>query len=130
MYVVSLHRAVKYRFIHADIHIYSAYIHAHIHTYIQVDKLLEKIWFAITETCLALTIFRDELKFKFIFFFIFLFFCKVFHWLLAFRIEQLHHTQLSISRLTQFRLMCLMVLLNMVDFMVLSKVTRWEDKAQ
>ncbi len=89
----------------------------------EVDKLLEKIWFAITETCLALTIFRDELRFKFIFFFTFLLFCKVFHWLLQFRIEQLH-TQVSISRLTQFRLMCLMVLLNLVDFLVLSRVIR------
>lgn len=89
----------------------------------ELDRLFEKIWFAITETCLALTIFRDELRFRFIFFFTFLLFVKVFHWLLQFRVDQLH-TELSVSRLTQFRIVCLMFLLIGVDSLVVVYTVR------
>jgi len=62
----------------------------------ELDRLYEKIWFAITETCLALTIFREELKFRFVFLFTVLLFVKVFHWLSQFRVEQFH-TELQAS---------------------------------
>ena len=52
------------------------------------DRLNEKIWFAITETCLALTIFREELRFRFVFLFTVLLFVKAFHWLSQFRVDQ------------------------------------------
>lgn len=51
----------------------------------ELDRLYEKTWFAITETCLALTIFREELRFRFVFMFTVLLFVKVFHWLSQFR---------------------------------------------
>lgn len=89
----------------------------------ELDRLFEKVWFAITETCLALTIFRDELRFRFIFFFTFLLFVKVFHWLLQFRVDQLH-TELSVSRLTQFRILCLMCLLIALDTFVVVYTVR------
>ena len=54
----------------------------------EIDRLNEKIWFAITETCLALTIFREELRFRFVFLFTVLLFVKAFHWLAQFRVEQ------------------------------------------
>jgi E3 ubiquitin-protein ligase synoviolin len=54
----------------------------------EIDRLNEKIWFAITETCLALTIFREELRFRFVFLFTVLLFVKAFHWLSQFRVEQ------------------------------------------
>ena len=56
----------------------------------EIDRLNEKIWFAITETCLALTIFREELRFRFVFLFTVLLFVKAFHWLSQFRVEQVH----------------------------------------
>jgi E3 ubiquitin-protein ligase synoviolin len=56
----------------------------------ELDRLYEKIWFAITETCLALTIFREELRFRFVFLFTVLLFVKIFHWLSQFRVDQFH----------------------------------------
>lgn len=52
-----------------------------------LQRLQERGWFAVTETLLALTIFRDEFDSTFILLFISLLFLKVFHWLAADRIE-------------------------------------------
>jgi hypothetical protein len=49
--------------------------------------LFERAWFAITETGLALTIFRDEFTLIFAFLFGALLFIKVFHWLASDRID-------------------------------------------
>lgn len=51
------------------------------------QRLQERGWFAVTETLLALTIFREEFDTYFILFFVSLLFLKVFHWLIADRIE-------------------------------------------
>lgn len=51
------------------------------------QRLQERGWFAITETLLALTIFKDEFDTKFILLFGSLLFLKVFHWLASDRIE-------------------------------------------
>ena len=80
----------------------------------ELDRLYEKIWFAVTETCLALTIFREELRFRFVFLFTVLLFVKVFHWLSAFRVEQFH-TELAVSSLTHARIMMLMGILLLTD---------------
>lgn len=74
----------------------------------------EKIWFAITETCLALTIFREELRFRFVFLFTVLLFVKAFHWLAQFRVEQFH-TELAVSALTHVRILSLMGFLFVID---------------
>ena len=80
----------------------------------ELDRLYEKIWFAVTETCLALTIFREELRFRFVFLFTVLLFVKVFHWLSAFRVEQFH-TELAVSSLTHVRIVLLMGILLITD---------------
>ena len=80
----------------------------------ELDRLYEKIWFAVTETCLALTIFREELRFRFVFLFTVLLFVKVFHWLSAFRVEQFY-TELAVTPLTHARIMLLMGLLLVTD---------------
>ena len=54
---------------------------------IVLQRLQERGWFAVTETLLALTIFRDEFDTTFIVLFISLLFLKVFHWLAQDRIE-------------------------------------------
>lgn len=43
--------------------------------------------YAITEICLALTIFREELHMRTLFLFTSLIFVKLFHWLAAMRVE-------------------------------------------
>lgn len=49
--------------------------------------LHENVRYAVTETCLALTIFRDEINFHVVVLFTSLVFLKVFHWLAQSRIE-------------------------------------------
>ena len=80
----------------------------------ELDRLYEKIWFAVTETCLALTIFREELRFRFVFLFTVLLFVKVFHWLCSFRVEQFH-TELAVTSLTHVRIVLLMGILLLTD---------------
>lgn len=54
---------------------------------IEIEHLYEKTWYAVTETCLAMTIFRDDFDARFICMFVTLLFIKIFHWLSADRVE-------------------------------------------
>ncbi|KAJ3713406.1 hypothetical protein C8R42DRAFT_727296 [Lentinula raphanica] len=53
----------------------------------EVERLYERLWFFITESLLAFTIFRDEFDIPFAIMFGFLLFVKSFHWLANDRIE-------------------------------------------
>lgn len=52
-----------------------------------IQRLQERAWFAVTETLLALTIFRQDFDSSFVVLFVSLLFLKVFHWLAADRVE-------------------------------------------
>lgn len=54
---------------------------------IEVEHLYERSWYAVTETLLAMTIFRDEFDSSFVVLFGTLLFLKVFHWLCSDRVE-------------------------------------------
>ena len=74
---------------------------------IEVEQLYEKAWFAITETCLAMTIFRGEIGAWFLVMFFALLAGKVWQWIGEGRVEileqqpprnpRLFHTRLAIS---------------------------------
>ena len=76
---------------------------------IEVEQLYEKAWFAITETCLAMTIFREEVGGWFLVMFVSLLVGKVWGWIGEGRVEileqqppanpRLFHAQLSVSLL-------------------------------
>ena len=76
---------------------------------IEVEQLYEKAWFAITETCLAMTIFREEVGARFLVMFVSLLIGKVWGWIGEGRVEileqqppanpRLFHAQLSLSLL-------------------------------
>ncbi|KAK3370140.1 hypothetical protein B0H63DRAFT_308666 [Podospora didyma] len=76
---------------------------------VEIEQLYEKAWFAITETCLAMTIFREEVGAWFLVMFTFLVTGKVWGWIGEGRVEvleqqppanpRLFHTRLSISLL-------------------------------
>ena len=51
------------------------------------QHLIEKSWYAVTETCLAFTVFRDDFSPKFVALFTLLLFLKCFHWLAEDRID-------------------------------------------
>lgn len=76
---------------------------------IEVEQLYEKAWFAVTETCLAMTIFREEVGGWFLVMFVSLLIGKVWGWIGEGRVEifeqqpppnpRLFHIQLSLSLL-------------------------------
>ncbi|KZF24990.1 hypothetical protein L228DRAFT_59795 [Xylona heveae TC161] len=76
---------------------------------IEVEMLYENAWYAITETCLAMTIFREEVGAWFIMMFVTLLVGKVWGWIGAGRVEvlqqqppanpRLFHARISISLL-------------------------------
>lgn len=53
----------------------------------EIEQIYEKAWYAVTETCLAMTIFRDEFDVRFIIMFGVLLFVKCFSWIGAGRVE-------------------------------------------
>jgi len=53
----------------------------------EVERLYDRIWFFVTESLLAFTIFRDDFDVPFALMFGMLLFTKCFHWLLSDRIE-------------------------------------------
>ncbi|KAH9994003.1 hypothetical protein BJV77DRAFT_1102568, partial [Russula vinacea] len=54
---------------------------------VEVERLYDRMWFFVTESLLAFTIFRDEIDIPLAVMFGFLLFVKSFHWLLSDRIE-------------------------------------------
>ena len=66
--------------------------------------------YAITETCLAMTIFREEFNFRFVAWFTVLLFGKIFHWLMQDRISYMEQTP-AVSLLTHVRMLLLMATL-------------------
>ncbi|CAK7220694.1 E3 ubiquitin-protein ligase hrd1 [Sporothrix bragantina] len=71
---------------------------------IEVEQLYEKAWFAVTETCLAMTIFRDEIGGFFIVMFVALLTGKVWGWIGEGRIEALEQQPPANPRLFHTRL--------------------------
>lgn len=77
---------------------------------VEVEQLYEKAWFAVTETCLAMTVFREEVGAFFLVMFTALITGKVWGWIGEGRVEvfeqqppanpRLFHTRLVISLLT------------------------------
>lgn len=77
---------------------------------VEIEQLYEKAWFAVTETCLAMTVFREEVGAFFLVMFTALITGKVWGWIGEGRVEileqqppanpRLFHTRLSISLLT------------------------------
>jgi len=73
----------------------------------EIEQLYEKAWFAVTETCLAMTVFRDEVGAFFLVMFTALVTGKVWGWIGEGRVEvleqqppanpRLFHTRLAIS---------------------------------
>ena len=58
----------------------------------EVEELVSQSKYAITETCLALTVFREELNMRVLALFTTLLFVKIFHWLAVMRVEHLART--------------------------------------
>lgn len=80
----------------------------------EIELLLEKAKYTVTETCLALTIFRSELNPSILAMFGLLLFLKSFHWLSSSRLEHLEQI-MPVSMSTHIRLSVLILLLLTCD---------------
>jgi len=80
----------------------------------ETEHLIERSWYAVTETCLAFTVFRDDFSPRFVALFTVLLFLKCFHWLAEDRIDYMERSPL-ISVLFHIRAMSLMTLLSILD---------------
>ncbi|KAA8492501.1 ERAD-associated E3 ubiquitin-protein ligase HRD1B [Porphyridium purpureum] len=82
------------------------------------ERLQIRVRDAVIETCLAMTVFRDEFDAKFFGMFAVLLFVKVFHWLSRDRVENMEE-QLLVPVRTHMKLVFLMLMLLLTDVYVL-----------
>ncbi|GAV04788.1 hypothetical protein RvY_15013 [Ramazzottius varieornatus] len=80
----------------------------------EIEHLVDKSWFAMTDTCLAFTVFRDEFNSSFVTLFTILLFLKCFHWLAEDRIDYMERTPV-ITKLFHFRAVSLLTTLSFLD---------------
>ncbi|XP_061721399.1 E3 ubiquitin-protein ligase synoviolin [Cydia pomonella] len=80
----------------------------------EFEHLIERSWYAITETCLAFTVFRDDFNPKFIALFTLLLFLKAFHWLAEDRVDYMERSPV-IGWLFHVRILTLLMLLAQAD---------------
>ncbi|XP_072278876.1 E3 ubiquitin-protein ligase synoviolin [Pyxicephalus adspersus] len=85
----------------------------------EMEHLLERSWYAVTETCLAFTVFRDDFSPRFVALFTLLLFLKCFHWLAEDRVDFMERSP-NISWLFHFRILALMLLLGVLDVLFVS----------
>uniref|UniRef100_A0A4W3GXU3 Synovial apoptosis inhibitor 1, synoviolin n=1 Tax=Callorhinchus milii TaxID=7868 RepID=A0A4W3GXU3_CALMI len=71
----------------------------------EMEHLIERSWYAVTETCLAFTVFRDDFSPRFVALFTLLLFLKCFHWLAEDRVDFMERSP-NISWLFHFRVAC------------------------
>ncbi|XP_063720876.1 E3 ubiquitin-protein ligase synoviolin B-like [Symsagittifera roscoffensis] len=80
----------------------------------EVEHLIEKGWYVLTETCLAFTVFRDDFSSRFVAMFTVLLVAKCFHWLLEDRIDLMERS-LSINWKFHVRVVTLITILSLFD---------------
>ena len=76
----------------------------------EVERINDRISQALMETCLAMTIFREDFNVEFVAMFTVLTFIKVFHWLVQDRVDYIE-TVPTVSRLHHLRILTFMALL-------------------
>eukprot|EP00240_Pyramimonas_obovata_P005544 CAMPEP_0118938990 /NCGR_PEP_ID=MMETSP1169-20130426/27654_1 /TAXON_ID=36882 /ORGANISM="Pyramimonas obovata, Strain CCMP722" /LENGTH=323 /DNA_ID=CAMNT_0006883141 /DNA_START=213 /DNA_END=1181 /DNA_ORIENTATION=+ len=84
----------------------------------EVERLQERSKEAIMETCLAMTIFREEFNVNFVVLFVSLLFVKAGHWLSQDRVEYVETTP-AVSRLAHFRIVTFLGMLLFIDALFL-----------
>lgn len=80
----------------------------------EFEHLADRSWYAVTETCLAFTLFRDDFAPRFVAQFILLLFLKAFHWLAEDRVDFMERSPI-ISWIFHLRVISLMFVLSIVD---------------
>lgn len=78
------------------------------------QHLIERSWYAVTETCLAFTVFRDDFSPRFVAQFTLLLFLKCFHWLAEDRVDYMERSPL-LTWLFHVRAILLLLFLGIAD---------------
>lgn len=86
---------------------------------VELEHLMERSWYAVTETCLAFTVFRDDFSPKFVALFTLLLFLKSFHWLAEERVDFMERSPV-ISLLFHIRIVSLLLVLGALDLLFVS----------
>ncbi|KAF9148217.1 E3 ubiquitin-protein ligase hrd1 [Linnemannia schmuckeri] len=84
---------------------------------LEVEHLYERAWYAVTETCLAMTIFKDEFDTRFVVMFTLLLFLKVFHWLCQDRVDSMEQSP-EIPLSFHVRMVTIMTILVSLDILL------------
>jgi len=80
----------------------------------EFEHLMERSWYAVTETCLAFTVFKDDFSPKFVALFTLLLFLKSFHWLAEDRVDYMERSPV-ITVLFHLRVLSLSLVLASLD---------------
>jgi len=80
----------------------------------EFEHLMERSWYAVTETCLAFTVFKDDFSPKFVALFTLLLFLKSFHWLAEDRVDYMERSPV-ITLLFHLRVLSLALVLASLD---------------
>uniref|UniRef100_A0A8D9AKL9 RING-type E3 ubiquitin transferase n=2 Tax=Cacopsylla melanoneura TaxID=428564 RepID=A0A8D9AKL9_9HEMI len=80
----------------------------------EFEHLMERSWYAVTETCLAFTVFKDDFSPKFVALFTLLLFLKAFHWLTEDRVDFMERSPM-ISYIFHIRIIVLLTMLGLLD---------------
>ncbi|XP_034664546.1 E3 ubiquitin-protein ligase HRD1 isoform X2 [Drosophila subobscura] len=84
----------------------------------EFEHLLERFWYALTETCLAFTVFRDDFNPRFVALFTVLLFLKSFHWLAEERVDYMERSPV-LGWLFHIRVGSLLTMLGILDYLLL-----------
>ncbi|CAH7672297.1 expressed protein, partial [Phakopsora pachyrhizi] len=90
---------------------------------IEVERLHDRLWFTVTETLLALAMFRDEFDTTFVVLFISLIFVKCFHWLASDRVEWMDQSPEPPGRLFHARMISVLSLIWFTDLILIAYAT-------
>ncbi|XP_031634909.1 E3 ubiquitin-protein ligase HRD1 [Contarinia nasturtii] len=85
----------------------------------EFEHLMERFWYALTETCLAFTVFRDDFNPKFVALFTVLLFLKSFHWLAEERVDYMERSPV-IGMMFHLRVSSLLTVLGLLDYCMIS----------
>ncbi|EAT43895.1 AAEL004697-PA [Aedes aegypti] len=85
----------------------------------EFEHLMERFWYALTETCLAFTVFRDDFNPKFVALFTVLLFLKSFHWLAEDRVDYMERSPV-IGWIFHLRVAGLLACLGVLDYELIS----------
>ncbi|EFP76122.2 uncharacterized protein PGTG_02563 [Puccinia graminis f. sp. tritici CRL 75-36-700-3] len=89
----------------------------------EIERVNDRLWFTISETLLALAMFRDEFDTSFVVLFISLIFVKCFHWLAAYRVEWMDQTTSPPGRLFHARMISVLSIIWVTDMLLIAYAT-------